>query len=288
MPRTRSCESTTACSSVPIRQDDTGWYSDSRVSCTERAGRRGPCTVAPGDHSPASTEASGPAEAISRAFSTPDTSASRSRSSVRYPASMAGAHVGSAERSRTEPRECTRTSTTAALKASTSGSISACFQNFTGRKWHLQVGLGQLRRRAGEQARLGEVGGQRAAPGGLPLRQVERRLGQAQRLARPHVPDHRHERVVLQPAADPGQVVDDVDADLPQVVGRPDAREHQQLRGVDRARRTARPRAWRARCAPARRSRYSTPVARPFSTSTRVVSAPVRTVRLGRRSAGCR
>ena len=34
--------------------------------------------------------------------------------------------------------------------------------------------------------------------------------------------------------------------------------------------------------------RYSTPVARPPSISTRVVSAPVRTVRLGRCIAGCR
>ena len=62
---------------------------------------------------------------------------------------MAGAHVGSAERSRTEPRECTCTSTTAAVNASTSGSTSACFQNFTGRKWNLQVGLGQLRASTG-------------------------------------------------------------------------------------------------------------------------------------------
>ncbi len=53
---------------------------------------------------------------------------------------MAGDHVGSADRSRTEPRECTCTSTTRVLKASTSGSISACFQNFTGRKWYCRSG----------------------------------------------------------------------------------------------------------------------------------------------------
>jgi hypothetical protein len=105
MPRTRSRESTTACWSVPIRQEDTGWYSDSRVFRTVARRASRPCTVPPGDHSSASTEASGPADAISRAFSTPDTRASRSRSSVRYPASIAGAHDGSAERSRTEPRE---------------------------------------------------------------------------------------------------------------------------------------------------------------------------------------
>ena len=140
MPRTRSCGSSTAWSSVPIRHDDTGWYSDSSVFRTEARRASRPCTAAPGDHSSASTAASGPVAAMSRAFSIPDTSASRSRSSVRYPASMAGAQVGSAERSRTEPRECTRTSTTRVLNASASGSTSACFQNFTGRKWYCRSG----------------------------------------------------------------------------------------------------------------------------------------------------
>ena len=83
MPCTFSCGSTTASPSMPIRHDDTGWYSDSRVSRTDCRSASRPCTVPPGDHSSASTAASGPPEAISRAFSTPDTSASRSRSSVR-------------------------------------------------------------------------------------------------------------------------------------------------------------------------------------------------------------
>src|SRR3712207_7274787 len=49
---------------------------------------------------------------------------------------MAGAHDGSADRSRTDPREATCTRTAQAVKASTSGSTSACRQNLTGRKWY--------------------------------------------------------------------------------------------------------------------------------------------------------
>ena len=79
---------------------------------------------------------------------------------------MAGAQVGSAERSRTEPRDCTCTSTTAAVNASTSGSTSACFQNFTGRKCICRSGSGTSgveRVNSPASARL-DVSGPRRAP----------------------------------------------------------------------------------------------------------------------------
>ena len=44
------------------------------------------------------------------------------------------------------------------------------------------------------------------------------------------VEDEGDGRVVVQVLPDAGEVVDDVDADVAQVRGRPDAGEHQQLR----------------------------------------------------------
>ena len=169
------------------------------------------------------------------------------------------------------------------MKASTSGSTSACFQNLTGRKWNCRSGSARLAAGPGEQPGLGEVGGQRPAAGAEPLRVARR----ATRRGTASCPTRTFQITgtsgwSCSPPPTPGQVVDDVDADLAQVVAGPDAREHQQLRGVDRAAGEHHLAGRPARCARRPPARYSTPVARPPSTSTRVVSAPVRTVRLGR------
>ena len=61
-------------------------------------------------------------------------------------------------------------------------------------------------------------------------------LGGVPRRQRPGgLPDHQRLRVVLQVAADPGQVVHDVHPDRPQLGRRADPAEQQQPRGVDRA-----------------------------------------------------
>ena len=95
--------------------------------------------------------------------------------------------------------------------------------------------------------------------------------------------EHRDDvDVVVQVAADAGQVDPRRDAVAAQVLARADAREHQDLRRLQRARRRRRPRAGREPSAARRRSRASTATARRPSSSTRVVCAPVTTTRFGR------
>src|SRR5882757_4066837 len=47
---------------------------------------------------------------------------------------------------------------------------------------------------------------------------------------------HIGDRVIMKVGSDPGQIQNNVDSDLFEMVGRSDAREHQQLRGADTAR----------------------------------------------------
>ena len=75
---------------------------------------------------------------------------------------------------------------------------------------------GPLRRSSHSASRLG------------PVPAVERALVR-------DLPDHRHERVVLQVAPDSRQVVAHLHAGRLQLAGRADARQQQQLRRVDRA-----------------------------------------------------
>ncbi len=55
-------------------------------------------------------------------------------------------------------------------------------------------------------------------------------LGVEQRGGQQGLEDADEERVVVEVVADPVELVGDVHADLLQMVGRPDAGEHQQLR----------------------------------------------------------
>src|SRR5258705_558715 len=48
---------------------------------------------------------------------------------------------------------------------------------------------------------------------------------------------HIGDRVIMKVGSDPGQIQNNVDSDLFEMVGRSDAREHQQLRRADTARR---------------------------------------------------
>ncbi len=200
---------------------------------------------------------------------------------------MAGAQAGSAERSRTEPRECTCTSTTAAVNASTSGSTSACRQNFTGRKCICRStsdSSGVERVNSPDSARL-EVSGPRRAPNhcaypdgdsprtsDLPERtcQMTGTSGWSCRSS----PTPGRSWTTSTPTErrwSAGPMPESISS-----CGELTAPPESTTSRVARAACTDPPR------------RYSTPVARPFSTSTRVVRAPVRTVRLGRDSAGCR
>ena len=92
--------------------------------------------------------------------------------------------------------------------------------------------------------------------------------------------------VVLEVLADARQVGDDRDAERREVRRRPDARQLEQLRRVDRAAGEDDLAGLdRARCPPPGRS-ISTPIARRPSNTTRVTSVRVRTVevRAGRRT----
>ena len=107
----------------------------------------------------------------------------------------------------------------------------------------LQVGHGLGRVAPEKAAGLGEVAGQRPAPLLAPAPDVAHRAPgtgrrQAEQLVRAgHVPDLHHVRVVVQVHADARQLVLHRDAVLAQVVGRADAREHQQLWRLEAARR---------------------------------------------------
>ena len=70
-----------------------------------------------------------------------------------------------------------------------------------------------------------------------PLGQVLRGVGLVERVGVGHLPHHREERVVLEVASDAAQLVGDRHADLLEVLGRADARQHQDLRRVEGARR---------------------------------------------------
>ncbi len=98
------------------------------------------------------------------------------------------------------------------------------------------------------------------------------------------LPKHRHERVVLEVAPDARQLVADLHASRPQLLGRADPGQQQQLRRADRAGSTGAPRARRARaprrrgpCAGARRRR-----ARRLELDAQHRRRSVRTSRLGR------
>ena len=103
------------------------------------------------------------------------------------------------------------------------------------------------------------------------------------------LPDHGHERVVLEVRADARQLVADVDPTSRRSSGGADARQQQDLRRADRARRRGSPRARRARPSrPPRLSPVPHAAARPSSSSTPVTVAPVMSSRFGRVSAGRR
>ena len=97
-----------------------------------------------------------------------------------------------------------------------------------------------------------------------------------------------HREVILQVLAD-RQIDDRLDAHLAQMRGRPDARQHEKLRRVERAaaRITSRARL-RTRHVSRVPLTYSTPVARVPCISTRVACAPVSTSRFFRLRAGLR
>jgi hypothetical protein len=94
----------------------------------------------------------------------------------------------------------------------------------------LHVGCREARAGADEGDGLGDGRGQRTGAPQEPLGQVLRCVGLVERVGVGHLPHHREERVVLEVASDAAQLVDDRHADLPEVLGRADARQHQDLR----------------------------------------------------------
>ena len=292
MPRTRSCGSTTACRRrCPSGRSRPGGTATRGCPGPSRAGRRGRarCRRAT-TRRPAPRPAVRPT-AISRAFSTP----LDQRVEVALVGEVAGVDGRRPRRvGRPQPHRaaasCTRTSTAAAVKASTSGSTSACFQNLTGRKWYCRSGSGSSGRDRVNSPASARLRGQRAAPGAEPLRVARRRLGAGTATC----PTGRARRPArsgwsCRPCADTGQVVDDVDADLAQVrrPGRcPRASAAAGMLIAPPESTTSR--AARTVCtSPAARGTPRRSPGRPRR-STRVVSAPVRTVRFGRPLAGCR
>ena len=105
-----------------------------------------------------------------------------------------------------------------------------------GREVELHVGRVEPVARAPEAARLGDVGGQRPAPLRLQQRDVLLRLGRLERGRIVGEEDDPRVQVVLQVGADRGLVEAHLDAERAELVGRADAREHQQLRRLVGAR----------------------------------------------------
>jgi hypothetical protein len=104
-----------------------------------------------------------------------------------------------------------------------------------GQHMQLQVRREQARLGVSEAAGLRRVGSQRAAVSELPAQRVRVAALLPQAAQPRRGPDHRQHWMVRQVGADARAVRQHVDAHLDQVVGRPDAGQHQQLRAVDRA-----------------------------------------------------
>ena len=121
------------------------------------------------------------------------------------------------------------------VNARVCGSARPWFRNGRGQRVPLQVGRGQRGPGPAEPAGLGDVGGERAGMAQLPAEQVLRAglLPQGGHLRGP--PDGGHDRVIGQVRAHAGAVHDHADTDLAQVVGGPDAGQHEQLRAADGA-----------------------------------------------------
>jgi hypothetical protein len=100
----------------------------------------------------------------------------------------------------------------------------------------LEVGGGEPRAAPHEREGLRNRRRQWPRPPQQPLEQVARLLGVSQRLSR-DLPDARRIWVVLEIRAHPGRVDGDVEPVLAQVLGGPNPREHQQVRGGEGARR---------------------------------------------------
>ena len=153
------------------------------------------------------------------------------------------------------------------------------------REVELQVDDVEIGARPEEAAPLTHVGGEHAAAAQVVVGDLRGRFCVLERAA-PRGRDERHRRMVLQSLADPREVVDDVDADVTQVRRRADARQHEELRAVDGSTGEDHLAVDMAGASPP--SAVLDAGARPSSTSTRVASACVRTVRFGRPRAGRR
>ena len=103
-----------------------------------------------------------------------------------------------------------------------------------GRENQLQIGQFEVRAAPDEPVRLPHVRGQHAAPSHEVVHQLQRLLGGEQRVVG-NVEPQRHDQVVEQVAADVRRVGHHVDTVLGELVAIADARQHQQLRAVDRA-----------------------------------------------------
>ena len=99
----------------------------------------------------------------------------------------------------------------------------------------LDVSRRQAASRADERHDLGHRRAQRPRAPQQPLGQVPRTVGPIQRAPVRDLPDHRHERVVLQVAAHARQLDARLHSRRAQLLRGADPRQQQQLRGVDRA-----------------------------------------------------
>ena len=117
--------------------------------------------------------------------------------------------------------------------------LSAMIDQLAHHEVQLQVRDRFIGGAADESPRFGEVGGQHAAAGATPFADALEHVpgtgqGQAEQVGHLRGVDHHHHiRVVVQVGTDTGQVTNHRDAVLAQVIRRPDAREHEQLRGPE-------------------------------------------------------
>ena len=153
---------------------------------------------------------------------------------------MRGLSVGSAERSSTVPRLSGRSWQTEAVKPEKrcSGVPGRSAENST--MWNWTSGVASSARVRAKIAALAGADGQRAGAVEQPLEPHQRLLEGAldavvERDRLGAAIDRARLEVVLQVVPDARQLVHDLDAVLAQVLGRPDARELEELRRVDGA-----------------------------------------------------
>ena len=145
---------------------------------------------------------------------------------------MIGLAVGSFEASRTEPRLCGVSRQGDTHTPWPCGSLMPSSTMCTGAKWNWMSGAGAPVSDAGEAAGLGEVGGERPGLRRFELLQRRRLEREQQALRLGRRPHQLRGGVVGQVLADRGLVEQHLDFAHRQVFGRPDPRQHQQLRRV--------------------------------------------------------